>query len=275
MGYCVFCNEKAGIFRSEHPECRHRHDYGKNEIVALVSEINRPNRDLKRLETQIERIAEDSFIDRYMLRDLVASGWEQAVEVAFEDNVLSEEEERLLDGLKEHFGLSDETLYRNGALDRIEKGKVIRELLEGNLPETIHAGPVPFNLQKAERLVWVFNNVKYLEHKRRVEYVGGSQGVSVRVARGLYYRAGGFKGRRVETMEQVHSDTGLLGLTTKHLYYVGKMKKFRIRYDRIISFEPYEDGIGVQREAATATPQSFVTGDGWFVYNLVTNLVQI
>lgn len=31
----------------------------------------------------------------------------------------------------------------------------------------------------------------------------------------------------------------------------------------------------LMRDAASAKPQIFITGDGWFTYNLVTNLAQI
>ncbi len=34
-------------------------------------------------------------------------------------------------------------------------------------------------------------------------------------------------------------------------------------YDRIVSFEPYEDGLGIMRDAQTAKPQSFRTGAGF------------
>ena len=67
---------------------------------------------------------------------------------------------------------------------------------------------------------------------------------------------------------------GLLGFTTKHLYYPGARKKFRVRYDRIVSFAPYDDGFGIMRDAQTAKPQTFRTGDGWFPYNLAANLAQ-
>ena len=39
-------------------------------------------------------------------------------------------------------------------------------------------------------------------------------------------------------VETVHQDSGLLGLTTKNIYYAGNRKKFRVRYDRIMSFAP-------------------------------------
>jgi hypothetical protein len=48
-----------------------------------------------------------------------------------------------------------------------------------------------------------------------------------------------------------------------------------VAYDKIVSFTPYSDGIGIQRDAQTAKPQVFVTGDGWFTYNLIANLAKV
>ena len=42
----------------------------------------------------------------------------------------------------------------------------------------------------------------------------------------------------------------------------------------VVPSYPCTDGIGVMRDAQTAKPQEFRTGDGWFIYNLVTNLAQ-
>ena len=49
-------------------------------------------------------------------------------------------------------------------------------------------GTVPFNLMKSETLVWVIQDVNYLETVTRRERRGTSHGVSIRVARGMYYR---------------------------------------------------------------------------------------
>lgn len=97
----------------------------------------------------------------------------------------------------------------------------------------------------------------------------------MRIAKGLYFRTGAFKGERVQTSETVHADTGLMGVTNKHIYFAGESKRFCIAYNKIVSFEPFSDGIGVQRDAQTAKLQSFSTGDGWFTYNLITNLAQM
>jgi hypothetical protein len=69
-------------------------------------------------------------------------------------------------------------------------------------------------------------------------------------------------------------DTGLVVVTDKNIYFSGPAKSLRIPYTKIVSFLPFEDGIGVIRDTPTAKPQIFTNGDGWFTYNLVTNLAQ-
>ena len=276
MGNCIYCSEPAGFLRRFHKECKQRRKQGMSEIVSLVGKVGSEGSDLKNLEVSIEKVVASSHIDELTMKTSVISGWENAVDAAFDDGVLSAEEETALSELQQHFSLTRQELDRKGALAKIAKGAVLRDILNGTVPERIQVdGHLPFNLQKKETLVWVFQNVDYYEEKTRTHYVGGSRGVGVRIAKGLYYRTGAFKGERIQTSETIHADTGLLGVTNKHIYFVGPSKKFRIAYNKIVSFEPFSDGIGVQRDAQTAKPQSFSTGDGWFTYNLITNLAQM
>ena len=39
--------------------------------------------------------------------------------------------------------------------------------------------------------------------------------------------------------------------------------------------KPFRDRFEIMRDAQTAKPQSFRTGDGWFAYNLAVNLAQM
>jgi hypothetical protein len=70
-------------------------------------------------------------------------------------------------------------------------------------------------------------------------------------------------------------DTGILALTNKHIYFASERKTFRTPYNKIISMNPYENGIGIQKEGVTAKPQVFKGIDGWFTYNVVSNLTQL
>ena len=63
-------------------------------------------------------------------------------------------------------------------------------------------------------------------------------------------------------------------VTTNHLYFVGGATSKKIPYSKIVSFEQYSNGIGLMRDAASALPQTFVLGDGWFACNLIMNLAK-
>lgn len=63
---------------------------------------------------------------------------------------------------------------------------ILKDIDKGVIPQRVEVvGHLPFNLQKTEKLVWLFRDVEYHEVRTRTEYVGGSQGVSFRVAKGV------------------------------------------------------------------------------------------
>lgn len=276
MGKCDLCGQDAGFFQTRHNECQARYNFGVEQILNSVQAVVMSRGDLTLLRERLYHIASNSFINDVMLKSLIAKAWERAVDQCLEDNILTVDEERALMEFKEFFALSQQDLDRNGALGRVVKNAIIRDVLEGKIPNRVRVdGPLPFNLQKDETIIWLFHNVKYYEQRTRTRYVGGYSGLSFRVAKGVYYRIGGFRGNPIQTTETVHVDTGTLVVTNKHIYFAGSAKAFKIRYDQIVSFTPYSDGIGVQRNALTAIPQLFQTGDGWFSYNLLTNLARM
>ena len=276
MGKCAYCGRPAGFLKKSHIECKNRHEHGMSEIVSSLADAPARPGDVTQLMKYVTKVASSSYIHGSKLQSALVRGFELAVERALDDHLLSEEEEIVLSELNEALPIPYDALDRNGAVTKLVKSAVIRDLTQGVIPQRQHIdGVVPFNLQKSETLVWVFQRVRYFEERTRTQFVGGSKGVSFRVAKGVYYRTGGFKGRRVQSSEAVHADTGLLGVTTKHIYFAGSSKRFRINYNKVVSFEPYSDGIGLQRDAQTARPQSFLTGDGWYTYNLIVNLAQM
>ncbi len=203
-------------------------------------------------------------------RRLSQTDWFLGLDMEGQTHALHETLGPLMDGV-------DYDAFANyNALAQLDKAAVIRGVIEGTIPNRFKDGDdLPINLQKSEKLVWVFNGVDYCELKTRRERRGGSHGVSIRIARGLYYSPRQFRSQTHEWDETVHVGTGLLAITSKHIYFHGGTKSFRIPYSKIVSFEQFSDGFGVMRDTQTAKPQSFRTGDGWFVYNLVTNLAKL
>ena len=276
MGNCKYCEKPAGFLRSKHNDCEDQHQQGLQRVSSEVIRAINGNDHFDGLEKAISDIARSSFISQEDRLGLLIKGWENAVDQFLTDGILDEAEEKRLLDFKDHFSLNSIDLDRNGALTKTAKAAVLRDIFSGKLPPEMDVkSRLPINFQKGEQVVWVFQNSKYLEDKVRRQFVGGSQGVSVRVMKGVYYRVGAFKGQAVEHTERVHLDSGLVVITDKNIYFAGSSKSTRIPYSKIISFEPYSDGIGIMRDAATAKPQIFVTGDGGFAYNLVTNLSQL
>jgi hypothetical protein len=100
-------------------------------------------------------------------------------------------------------------------------------------------GRLPFNLMKSEELVWLVKPTSYGLGKK--------------------------------------PDSGILGVTTKHLYFVGSLNSFRIQLESIVSIKEYSDGIGVTRDTPHAYQEIFrMSGqDPRLIVNLVDVLMDM
>lgn len=276
MGKCRFCGKSAGFLRSEHRECAEQHAQGEQAIARLIAEVPFSSTPHIKIAEQVKAIADRSFITEVQGRQLYIQDWSAAVDRYLHDGVISEEKENWLMEVKDELLISRADLEQNGSWERVVKSAVIRDLLAGVLSTRMRVdGNLDLNLQKGEQVVWAFPHAEFLEDRVHRQYVGGSQGVSVRVMKGVYYHIGSFKGQAIDRTERVHVDTGLMAVTNKNIYFGGPRKSLRLPYSKIVSFQPFSNGLGVTRDAASAKPQIFVTGDGWFTYNLVMNLAHL
>jgi hypothetical protein len=272
----IFCGKPAGFLHYRHAECVQKHENGKHEITNLIVQAPAAPTSVEYVTNQIREASERSFISESEQRALFVQAWSAAVDRWLHEGILSEEVEKRFMDLKESLSLSRSSLEGTGAWDRVVKSAVIRDLLNGVIPKRMSFDAnLGLNLLKAEQIVWAFDNCDYIEDRTRRQYVGRSRGVSVRVVKGVYYHVGGFKGHAIDRIERVHLDTGLVAITNKQIYFRGPKKAFRLPYAKVISFEPFSNGVGIMRDGATAKPQFFITHDGWFTYNLVTNLARL
>lgn len=269
MGICRFCGKPAGFLKREHKECREKHNRGIFIIRSMVESSLKGNIE----KDKILETAENSYINDTELKDVIFSGWVEALENALEDRLISEDEENILSNILFQFGFSSEELSSNTSYIKFIKAIVLRDVLEGKIPNRVRIDTtLPFNFLKDEKIIWIFMNTRYYQFKTHKYYTGGSQGFSIRITKGVYYRVGGFRGHPVSKTELTLIDEGILCITNKNIYFGGKEKSFRINYNKIVSFTPYSDGIGIQRDSANAKPEVFITDDGWFTYNLLVNL---
>ena len=286
MGDCRFCGKPAGFLRKQHRVCADRNERAKESIKTLCVDAALRGADLDGLRPRIRETAAGGFVemsDRNLKRTL-AAGWRNAVVEAMEDHVLSTPEKQGLNRYRAQFDLAEKQLNRAGHFELFTKMALLNSLMEhGVIPRTdrrrarTRFGRLPFNLMKSEGLVWMFNNVGYMQQITRREHRGQSMGMSFRVAKGVYVRPGTFRGQSVSTTSMEHTDSGVLGVTTKHIYFKGGEKSFRVRLEKIVSFDPYQDGLGIMRDTASAKPEIFTMKptDAWFSINLIEALLDI
>ena len=286
MGDCRYCGKPAGFLRKQHRECADKRERAAESIKELCVDAALRGGDFDALPARIREAAAGGFIEMpdRQLRKMLAAGWRNAVVEAMEDHALSTQEKRGLNRYRARFGLTEKQLNRAGHFELFTKMALLNSLVEhGVIPRVdrrrarARFGRLPFNLMKSEALVWMFRNVGYMEQVTRREFRGQSMGASFRVAKGVYVRPGTFRGKSVETKSMEHTDSGVLGVTTKHIYFKGDEKSFRVRLEKIVSFEPYQDGLGIMRDTARAKPETFTMDpvDAWFSINLIEALLDI
>ncbi|MDD2715202.1 MAG: hypothetical protein PHW04_04845 [Candidatus Wallbacteria bacterium] len=298
MGLCIYCGKEAGWFRKRHKECEAEFQ-AKKEAEEVRKEVERIKTERLMQETKLK---ETGILKEYRQQALMqlhsenydddklneiskeisdkpaqyqqlVSAFESAVDDFLDDSILTNEEEKKLVNFINHFQLN---VGKNPMYIQCAKAAILRDVVEGNIQSRIKTPEgLPFNFQKSEILIWTFPDTEYYEQKSKKEYVGRSAGVSVRIAKGVYYRTSAFRGYPVETQFMDLTATGLLAVTNKHFYFTGNGKSFKVPFAKIITFNPYDDGIGFCKEAVNPKPQIFKTGDGWFVYNLATNLSKL
>lgn len=238
-------------------------------VVQLVENGAINGGDMEKIQGEVKVLAERNSLSADLVKQAADHGLQKAMERILDDHMLTEEEERNIRAAVDSFASLE---FSPIALDLMEKGRIMRLVAE-NRPEE-YDGHAPFNLQKSETLLYVFDYVEYHIEKTKTRYVGGSQGVSLRVAKGVYYHLGKHKGRREQDTTVEHEDDGVLGLTTKHIYFAGEKRGLRIPYRKIVSLTTDSDSVQIHREGASAKPQIFVHGDpnaGWFISNIASH----
>ncbi|MFW5828187.1 MAG: hypothetical protein ACOCU4_08845, partial [Alkalispirochaeta sp.] len=127
----------------------------------------------------------------------------------------------IADGGKSQGELEAEEVER-----QIEKEQEYLETLQsGDFSQLPKPPDPPVMLKKGEEaLISMPHGVDLYEERVRHEYQGGTAGFSFRVAKGVSFRVGGFKGQRVPVTEQKHIDSGALVITNKRVVFNGPSK---------------------------------------------------
>jgi len=102
--------------------------------------------------------------------------------------------------------------------------------------------PAGMMLKRGEAVYLAAAGSLYEERVVRRRIQGGSQGVSIRIAKGLSYRVGASRGVAVSEREAVAVSDGELVMTNARVVFLGDRKGFEIPYAKLTHLQAFADG---------------------------------
>lgn len=289
MGVCIYCGKSAGIFRKQHKQCRALHDIAATRIPEFFTEALEKSINPARFRELADEVAATHFVAGTEYRTLVLTGLDQMIDKALEDEVLTDEESHRIVTLADTFGIEGTDEDFELTAKKLKKANILRLLANGEKPAEIRVeGLTGLNVESGEIVVYIFNAVTRFAQQTRTQYVGRSQGVSVRIMRGVYYRVGAFKGEPIKTKETKIDGFGDLIITDRNVFFndvVGGTGVAKISIRKIAAVQPCPNGIIVTRDTVNPKPITFEFADGpkappapeeaAFAANLITKLNQL
>lgn len=166
------------------------------------------------------------------------------------DSHLDKQELETLLDVQKAAGLSDEEVGYDDRIYPHVYGAMIEA--EGKLP-VVHLTITDSNqvLLKRDEIVYFAQAAKLKEMKVvQVGYVGGSQGVSFRIAKGVRYHVGGSRGHLVKDEHYVVTSAGALIITNQRvlLHPSAGNKPVSIDLKKILSYNCYENGLIIYKD---------------------------
>lgn len=119
----------------------------------------------------------------------------------------------------------------------VSSGRQIHMICGGSNVD-IHSGEQPF---------CVLPGTALYEPRQVRTYVGGSNGVSFRVAKGVTVRTGAYRGHAEYSSELRQTDTGDFIITSSRLVFAGGQRTVVMDFDDIVATEVMTDGMRVNK----------------------------
>lgn len=309
MGICRYCGQSAGWFRDVHNTCAISCRQGCEKVTSVVAstikeKVNLPtghpdtedwysefaSQLWSDLQRTVQKLTSEHSIPSDDLRKALKEGWSTGSQELAIAEPLPTDKLAIMVTLYRLMGFSDADVSGTDGFITANLSRVLWSVMVSGNPSLLASvHPHPFNLNGVEIPLIFLGSVVYSKETASRSYQGGYGGMSVRVARGMYYHFGGFKGQRIDTSTLTEIDYGVLLLTTQNIYFGGDHTNFRIAYEHIISFRPHTDGIGLFRDGANAKAEVFTVLEpnsnggepvsarpafGWFLFNMAHFLAQ-
>ena len=260
--YLEHCLQDEALSEQEMAELAHLRKLlflSQREVNTLVEEAGRPiyNRRVKdniadgrlsdKEEQNLDRLKKSLLLPDRVAENIYAKHAREYLQAymdeATADNLLSEAEDEEMEAIAESLGI--EIQLNEKSRSALNKMRLFWQIENGELP-TLEPD---INLYKTEKLYFK-TVVNWYEHRRVTRsYNYGGLSARIKIAKGLYYRTGNIGVQKVSDDVLKYIDTGRLYLTNKRIIFMGSRGNKRIRLNRILEVNPFQNGVDVQKDA--------------------------
>jgi hypothetical protein len=272
MGRCTFCGRPAGFLRRRHAECQERHTRALAIIPELFSKALHSSLPATRFGELLKNAAGASFIKPRDLRSICLDGMSHMIDAVLEERLLTPTEEERISEIRDALGpgIADVTDLD----EKLVKIGMLRELNEGQLPDRVTVvGPMPIELRRHERVIWIFNGVISFRRRAPVPTPPETTGIAFPATeKDLYCGLRAFVNDPIPIDELIEEATGDLVVTDRNIYFIFGDGQRRIPMPKISALQPHADGIQVTCEQPQGRSRTFRLSDPWLAANLIVRL---
>ncbi len=271
MGSCRYCGKSAGVLSTVHQACVVAHNQASTKIPQLVASWTGDAATLVRVVRDAGRVG---LLNPSELNAAISEGLNNMIDAGTMAGPLSEVDTAKVIDIRKAFG-NDCHADQSGPLQRkLVQSTILRELNAGKQPSLVQAdGSMGIFIGPNEVTIWIAA-AALLETKTHSTFVGGTNGLSVRLMKGVYYHVGSFKGQSVKYDVTETTDSGWLVFTDKTIYFKGSKRAFTLKYPKILGLDADSTSITVHMDGRSLKPFTFGILDVAFISNLLNSIME-
>ena len=235
---------------------------GLNRYAEYLQKAIRDGKLSPSEEKKLKEIQEKYKLTKEAVKLASTNAYFKVYQEVISDRKVTDEELEQINELRRKLELAEEEI--SPTLQTLAKLRFLTQLEEGILPEI----ETDIFLRKKE-VAHYQTFAELYEERVKKEYVGGHSGFSIRIAKGVYWRVGGFKGRPIERTIITQIDQGKLVVTNKRLVFSGERKSFSVPFSRLIDLELFKDAVKINREGKVKK-EYFVVRDPEILAKIIT-----
>mgnify|MGYP006988964306 FL=1 len=163
--------------------------FAQKIIKGHIAEYFTGRQDINAIRAAIHQVTTALPISNNALQEAYLYMLDKAATNYLKDGLLSPQEEQRVSTYTSTFGIPTNNLpatYQNGNIAKMSQASILSNLQRGVLPPQNTFAPIM--LSKGETILWQYSDVRLFEEKVQREYRSNRSGLSIKIAKGVYYR---------------------------------------------------------------------------------------